>query len=85
MVVEMSKMQTQLNGKDGIHFSIVPKNKNGFLHIRLTKKLLFMQVKDKVFTHDIIKENLHCIKDVMLLRTLARYCHPNIAIISWEH
>lgn len=60
---EMFKILILLSEMGGIHFLIVQKSRNGSLLIHSTGKLLSMLERGKTFFHDIIRANLHCIKD----------------------
>ena len=79
---EMFKILILLSEMGGIHFLIVQKSRNGSLLIHSTGKLLSMLERGKTFFHDIIRANLHCIKDAMLLLTFVSvYCQSTACIL----
>ena len=69
----------------GIDYLIVQKSRNGSLLIHSTGKLLSMLERGKTFFHDIIRANLHCIKDAMLLLTFVSVYCQSTACILWTH
>ena len=79
---EMFKILILLSEMGGIDFLIVQKSRNGSLLIHSTGKLLSMLERGKTFFHDIIRANLHCIKDAMLLLTFVSvYCQSTACIL----